>query len=69
MSCRKVLVLVLLSLLSAGIFPAVSYCLPQGEQVVAGEATFDRSESNTLNVNTPSDRLITNWDSFNIGQL
>ena len=40
--------------------------LPQGQSVVHGDATFNVSET-TLNINQSSDKLITNWDSFNIG--
>lgn len=43
-----------------------SYALPSGESVVAGEASFDRSTADTLTVSTPSDKLIVNYDSFNI---
>ena len=44
------------------------YCLPQDEQVVSGSAQFDRSTANTLNVNTPSDKLIVNYSGFDIAQ-
>jgi len=44
------------------------YALPEGEQVVSGEATFTRPDPNTLNVNTPSDRLIAEYNSFSIAQ-
>ncbi|MCX5692197.1 MAG: filamentous hemagglutinin N-terminal domain-containing protein [Candidatus Omnitrophica bacterium] len=44
-----------------------AYCLPQGEQVVAGggETQFERAD-NTLNVTTLSDKLIVNYSSFDI---
>jgi len=58
------LIVLLLSL--STITPA--YCLPQDEQVVSGTATFDRSTSDTLNVNTPSDKLIVNYSSFDIAR-
>jgi filamentous hemagglutinin family protein len=41
--------------------------LPEGAQVAAGEAQFSQSAT-TLNIQQNSDRLITNWQSFNIGQ-
>ncbi|MFH0790625.1 MAG: filamentous hemagglutinin N-terminal domain-containing protein, partial [Candidatus Omnitrophota bacterium] len=44
------------------------YGLPEGENVVSGEAVFDRSTTNTLNINTPSEKLIVNYNSFNIAQ-
>ncbi|HQJ15843.1 MAG TPA: filamentous hemagglutinin N-terminal domain-containing protein [Candidatus Omnitrophota bacterium] len=48
--------------------PLIAFALPEGESVVSGSATFDRSASNTLNVNTPSERLIVNYNSFSIAQ-
>ncbi|MFA5101177.1 MAG: filamentous hemagglutinin N-terminal domain-containing protein, partial [Candidatus Omnitrophota bacterium] len=48
--------------------PSFVFALPEGESVVAGSATFDRSQVNTLNVNTPSDKLIVNYNSFSIAQ-
>jgi filamentous hemagglutinin family protein len=47
--------------------PQYVLALPEGESVVSGSATFDRSNLNTLNINTPSDKLIVNYDSFSIG--
>jgi filamentous hemagglutinin family protein len=44
----------------------ISFALPEGESVVSGSATFDRSISNQLTVNTPSDKLIVNYDRFSI---
>ncbi|MDD4938793.1 MAG: filamentous hemagglutinin N-terminal domain-containing protein [Candidatus Omnitrophica bacterium] len=44
-----------------------AYSLPEGESVTEGQATFDRSESNTLKINTSSDKLIVDYSSFNIG--
>jgi filamentous hemagglutinin family protein len=50
------------------LIPVLAFALPEGENVVAGSATFDRSQANALNVNTPSDKLIVNYNSFNIAQ-
>ena len=50
------------------VYPLTSYSLPEGENVVSGKATFDRSQVNTLNINTPSDKLIVNYNSFSIAQ-
>jgi len=44
------------------------YSLPEGENVVSGEATFDRSQTNTLNIITPSEKLIVNYNSFSIAR-
>ncbi|OQX80550.1 MAG: hypothetical protein B6D56_04965, partial [Candidatus Omnitrophica bacterium 4484_70.1] len=49
-------------------YPFTSYSLPEGEKVMAGSASFDRSQANTLNINTPSDKLIVNYNSFSIAQ-
>ncbi|WP_435640265.1 right-handed parallel beta-helix repeat-containing protein [Micavibrio aeruginosavorus] len=40
---------------------------PTGEQVVAGSANFDRPDTSTLNINQNTDRVVINWDSFDIG--
>jgi filamentous hemagglutinin family protein len=40
---------------------------PSGEVVQAGSATFDRPEAGTLNINQNSDRVVIDWDRFDIG--
>ncbi|MFC1804286.1 filamentous hemagglutinin N-terminal domain-containing protein [Candidatus Omnitrophota bacterium] len=60
----KILATVVLAVL---IFPVIANALPEGESVAVGDATFVRTED-TLNINTPSERLIVNYDSFNIAQ-
>ena len=62
-------VLGLAGLLAAGTAfatPAVN-ALPTGEVVASGTASFDRSVSNQLTVNQSSAKLISNWNSFDIG--
>ncbi|MDD5775104.1 MAG: filamentous hemagglutinin N-terminal domain-containing protein, partial [Candidatus Omnitrophica bacterium] len=54
--------------LSMALAPVNGYCLPQGEQVVEGSATFDRSQADTLNVNQATDKMIANYNSFSIAQ-
>lgn len=54
------------STLSAYAVPAAN-ALPTGESVASGSATFDRTVSNQLTVNQLSSRLITNWNSFDVG--
>jgi filamentous hemagglutinin family protein len=49
-------------------FAVGEYETPTGEVVVGGQASFDRPEMGRLNVHQGSDRLVTNWDSFNIGK-
>jgi filamentous hemagglutinin family protein len=41
--------------------------LPSGESIASGSATFDRTVSNQLTVNQSSSKLITNWNSFDVG--
>lgn len=43
------------------------FTTPTGEQVVGGSATFDRPAAGQLNINQNTDRVVINWDSFNIG--
>ena len=65
--------LTLLLLLASGLGAPATYAtpavnaLPTGESVASGSATFDRTVSNQLTVNQLSSRLITNWNSFDIG--
>jgi len=61
----QTLILTLILIISHAV---VVYALPEGESVVSGSATFDRSQADTLNVNTPSDKLIVNYNSFSIAQ-
>lgn len=42
--------------------------LPSGGTVVGGDANFDYSEPNKLDVHQNTDRTVINWDSFNIGK-
>jgi filamentous hemagglutinin family protein len=46
--------------------PAVD-ALPSGEAIANGTATFDRSVANQLTINQSSNKLITNWNSFDVG--
>ncbi len=51
---------------SAYAVPAIN-ALPTGENVTSGSASFDRSVANQLTVNQSSSKLITNWNSFDVG--
>lgn len=42
--------------------------LPQGENVVAGQASFDRSTPSRLDVHQSTGRAVIEWQSFNIGK-
>ena len=66
--CRIFTLLLASSLgtLSAHAAPAAN-ALPTGESVASGSATFDRTVSNQLTVNQSTAKLITNWNSFDIG--
>jgi filamentous hemagglutinin family protein len=44
---------------------AICFALPQGEQVVSGNASFSQN-GNTLNINQTSDKLIADYNSFSI---
>jgi filamentous hemagglutinin family protein len=60
---RKIIVLVFIFSLFV---PVQIHALPEGENVISGQASFDRSTPDTLNINTPSDRLIAEYNSFSI---
>ena len=55
-----------LLMLTAVLPGRVAQALPTGEDVVSGSATFDRSDSNTLNI-TASQNSIIEYHSFNVG--
>lgn len=64
-----VTLLALVGVLAAGSVyaaPPVN-ALPSGESVSSGSASFDRSIVNQLTVNQSTSKLITNWNSFDIG--
>ncbi len=42
--------------------------LPEGEQVVAGQATFDRSQAGSLRVHQTSDKMIAEYQSFSVAR-
>ncbi|MBI4972611.1 MAG: filamentous hemagglutinin N-terminal domain-containing protein [Candidatus Omnitrophica bacterium] len=68
MSSKKINNLIFISAFLTLAFTFSAYGLPEGEEVALGSATFDRSTTDTLIVNTSSDKLIVNYDSFNIAQ-
>ncbi|MDD2703508.1 MAG: filamentous hemagglutinin N-terminal domain-containing protein, partial [Candidatus Omnitrophica bacterium] len=45
---------------------SLAFGLPAGEQVVSGTADFDRSNPSALTITTPSEKLITNYQVFDI---
>ncbi|MFA5119220.1 MAG: filamentous hemagglutinin N-terminal domain-containing protein [Candidatus Omnitrophota bacterium] len=55
-------------IISLTCMPIHGYCLPEGEVVVDGAASFDRSQANTLNINQSTDKMIANYNSFSIAQ-
>ncbi|MFA4916765.1 MAG: autotransporter-associated beta strand repeat-containing protein, partial [Syntrophales bacterium] len=66
MILKKVICLIFISAL---IFLQASllFALPEGEQVEAGSATFDRPDQATLNIQA-DDKTVINFNSFNINQ-
>ncbi len=68
-STGTVTLLGLVGVLAAGSVYAAppATALPTGESVASGTATFDRSVANQLTVNQSTGKLITNWNSFDIG--
>ncbi|MCH8209073.1 MAG: filamentous hemagglutinin N-terminal domain-containing protein, partial [Nitrospinae bacterium] len=48
-----------------GGFPTLAFALPQGGSVVSGDATID-STSQDMVINQDTNKLIVNWDSFDI---
>ncbi|MBI1977422.1 MAG: filamentous hemagglutinin N-terminal domain-containing protein, partial [Candidatus Omnitrophica bacterium] len=60
--------ILVLFLVSAYCFPSsYLYALPEGEQVVSGEAVFERADTNTLNI-TASNNSIIHYSSFSIAK-
>lgn len=43
------------------------YTTPTGENVVGGSASFSRPSQGLLNIDQHGNRVVINWDSFNIG--
>jgi len=65
-SARKVAVVAAVLLGSLALSPA--HALPVGETVINGKADFMRDNAAThLSINQHSDKLITDWSSFNVG--
>ncbi|WP_411886803.1 filamentous hemagglutinin N-terminal domain-containing protein, partial [Polaromonas sp. YR568] len=56
----------LLAVLLAGVSPWAA-ALPEGGQVVAGQASVSTPSANAMVVNQASDKAVLNWQSFNIG--
>ena len=47
-------------------FPAHIFALPQGGQVVSGQANISQPGANQMNVQQNSNRAVINWNSFSI---
>lgn len=54
------------AMFAALLFPVLLFALPEGETIIEGQATFDRSTPNTLTINTTSDKLIVDYNNFSI---
>ncbi len=51
-----------------GGFPTLVFALPQEGQIVSGQGTIGQPNPNQMVINQNSNQLITNWNSFSIGQ-
>ncbi|MBP6342831.1 MAG: filamentous hemagglutinin N-terminal domain-containing protein [Candidatus Omnitrophica bacterium] len=60
------IVVILVLFLTAPTGPV--FALPQGEKVVAGQASFERPDNGSLNVHQHSDKMIADYQSFSIGK-
>jgi filamentous hemagglutinin family protein len=56
-----------LALVASNAYALDDLATPTGEVVVGGAATFDRPSEGMLNINQSTDRVVIDWDSFNIG--
>lgn len=54
--------------LTTAAYAVDDHATPVGENVVGGSASFSRPAAGTLNINQHTDRVIINWNSFNIGK-
>ena len=50
------------------IFPVQIFALPQGGQVVAGEATITEPDALNMNIHQSTQKAIINWNQFSIAQ-
>ena len=66
MNISKVLMLVLFFFFKSSLLLS-SESLPQGEIIVSGNVTIEKNPNN-LTINQSSEKLVANWQSFNIGQ-
>lgn len=64
---RRLLPLLVLMAMGQVHAEPASNALPVGESLVSGSASFNRTISNRLIINQSSDKLITNWDGFDMG--
>jgi len=50
------------------IFPAHIFALPQGGQVVSGQAGISQTDAHSMLINQTTDKAIINWNQFSIAQ-
>jgi filamentous hemagglutinin family protein len=58
----------IITALALALMPIRGYCLPEGESLAQGSATFDKSVADQYTVNQSSDRVIIDYSKFNIAQ-
>ncbi|HJX33913.1 MAG TPA: filamentous hemagglutinin N-terminal domain-containing protein, partial [Desulfatiglandales bacterium] len=50
------------------LIPGSLYALPQGEEVVSGQADISRPDDTSMDINQGTDKAIINWQDFSIAQ-
>ena len=50
------------------IYPLQIFALPQGGQVVSGQASISQPDKNNMNINQGSHKAVLNWQSFSIAR-
>ncbi|MBW2608788.1 MAG: filamentous hemagglutinin N-terminal domain-containing protein, partial [Deltaproteobacteria bacterium] len=65
---KKGISIFLIFMIYAFVFPVHIFALPQGGQVVAGQADISRPDAGNMHINQGTDKAIINWQSFSIAQ-
>jgi len=65
---RKGASFILVFMIYSFAFPVHIFALPQGGQVVAGQAGISQTDPNNMKINQGTNKTIINWQSFSIAQ-
>lgn len=65
---KRGIAIFLMFMLYSMIAPWSLYALPQGEEVVAGQADISRPDDQRMDINQGTDSAIINWQDFSIAQ-